>query len=325
MTFLEVVSIFLAFGFLFILVLNMRIKFDKKIKKFCLNRKFYNIKKEFSSSLTIETIITITLIWIFIILFIYINYKESLKPNELGDFLAGLFAPILFTWVVFGIFLQKKEFTNAIDEYKRSIKFLDKQSINTDIQHQNEWFNRNANLIEKNINYIESLIKNKLGLNSLNEFYKLISKNSLDDHKEFFLLIEEISIHNNYIKSALKERKTNNEDFNKALDNLLHEYRLLFENDTKLTDLIYCRYLIVIYYAKELYTINKEEFSEEKIIKNYKDFFENITEKKEEIIKNMISKIKIEMNIKFMDSDFVNNFMNKIEYNEINIIIKENQ
>lgn len=59
------------------------------------------------------SIVSIIYLWIFSpTLFEVISPTtklESLKPNELGDFLAGLFAPLAFLWLVLGFLIQASE------------------------------------------------------------------------------------------------------------------------------------------------------------------------------------------------------------------------
>lgn len=40
----------------------------------------------------------------------------ALKPNEYGDFFAGLFAPLAFLWLVVGHFQHGKEIKNQAEE-----------------------------------------------------------------------------------------------------------------------------------------------------------------------------------------------------------------
>ena len=75
-----------------------------------------------------------TLIYL-ILIFKLTNLDEisTLKLNEMGDYLAGVFAPLAFLWLVFGYYqqgqelkqntvalrLQAHELKNAVDEQKR--------------------------------------------------------------------------------------------------------------------------------------------------------------------------------------------------------------
>ena len=56
------------------------------------------------------SIVSIIYLWIFSpTLFEVISPTTKLKPNELGDFLAGLFAPLAFLWLVLGFLIQASE------------------------------------------------------------------------------------------------------------------------------------------------------------------------------------------------------------------------
>ena len=47
--------------------------------------------------------------------------------NQLGDFLAGLFTPVAFGWLIYGYFLQRKEFRLQREELEETRKTLSKQ------------------------------------------------------------------------------------------------------------------------------------------------------------------------------------------------------
>lgn len=72
---------------------------------------------------------------------------QSLSLNELGDFLAGVFAPLAFYWLVLGFFQQSKELKNSVDalnlqakELRNSVKAQQKQAENAErsLSHQLE-------------------------------------------------------------------------------------------------------------------------------------------------------------------------------------------
>ncbi|UNK49907.1 hypothetical protein MNR01_02390 [Lysobacter sp. S4-A87] len=57
----------------------------------------------------------------------------DLKPNELGDFLAGVFGPVAFFWLVLGYFQQGEELrqnTNALE--------MQAQELKHSVEHQGE-------------------------------------------------------------------------------------------------------------------------------------------------------------------------------------------
>lgn len=54
--------------------------------------------------------IAITFLWIVTgVIFVIYTYKEPMKLNEIGDFLAGFFSPIAFLWLIIGYFQQGEE------------------------------------------------------------------------------------------------------------------------------------------------------------------------------------------------------------------------
>ncbi len=53
--------------------------------------------------------------------FSVIKIKE-LKPNTLGDFLAGTFAPLAFLWLVLGYFQQGKALQTQIEELRETVQ-----------------------------------------------------------------------------------------------------------------------------------------------------------------------------------------------------------
>lgn len=60
-------------------------------------------------SLTIGILVTV--IWIAIIVFIYLftGLEHPKSLNEFGDFLAGVFAPVAFFWLILGYMQQGKQ------------------------------------------------------------------------------------------------------------------------------------------------------------------------------------------------------------------------
>lgn len=65
-----------------------------------------------------------SVLWIGLFAF-YFFWKQTqlstLAPNELGDFLAGTFAPLAFLWLVAGFFQQANELRNQIVELQRQV------------------------------------------------------------------------------------------------------------------------------------------------------------------------------------------------------------
>lgn len=71
--------------------------------------------------------VTITCIWFLgIYLFCFLNgYKLPESLNELGDFLAGIFAPVAFFWLILGYMQQGKQLdqnTKALEQQERALQ-----------------------------------------------------------------------------------------------------------------------------------------------------------------------------------------------------------
>lgn len=61
-------------------------------------------------------IITTSIYLLVIVIWIYFDWSRfhALKPNEWGDFLAGVFGPLALFWVVLGFWLQSHELQNSV-------------------------------------------------------------------------------------------------------------------------------------------------------------------------------------------------------------------
>lgn len=71
--------------------------------------------------------IIVTVIWLIGIFIIYLmgwlEYPTSF--NELGDFLAGIFSPVAFFWLIYGYFQQGKQLeqnTKALEQQEKALK-----------------------------------------------------------------------------------------------------------------------------------------------------------------------------------------------------------
>ncbi|MCJ8160399.1 hypothetical protein [Acinetobacter zhairhuonensis] len=71
--------------------------------------------------------IAVTVIWLGVIGLIWIlgSLKSAESLNELGDFLAGIFAPIAFFWLILGYIQQGKQLdqnTRALEQQEKALK-----------------------------------------------------------------------------------------------------------------------------------------------------------------------------------------------------------
>jgi hypothetical protein len=57
----------------------------------------------------------------------------ALKANELADFLAGVFAPLAFLWLVLGFFLQRQELSHS-----SAALWLQSEELAKSVEHQRE-------------------------------------------------------------------------------------------------------------------------------------------------------------------------------------------
>lgn len=58
----------------------------------------------------------------------------ELDPNELGDFLAGAFAPPAFMWLIIGYFLQATELRHQIEELRHQVEATRQLTSNARVQ-----------------------------------------------------------------------------------------------------------------------------------------------------------------------------------------------
>lgn len=94
---------------------------------------------------SLSTGIIVTAIWVTIIVLIYfftgLGHPKSL--NELGDFLAGVFAPIAFFWLILGYMQQGKQLdqnTKALEQQERALQ-LQIGEMREGIKQQVEFIN----------------------------------------------------------------------------------------------------------------------------------------------------------------------------------------
>lgn len=81
-------------------------------------------RHERSSSLLFWGGIAVTEAWILIsaVLLYATDWSQPLRPNDLGDVLAGLCAPIAFLWLVLGFIQQGQELRMQVSELQNSVE-----------------------------------------------------------------------------------------------------------------------------------------------------------------------------------------------------------
>ena len=86
--------------------------------------------------------IAVTLVWLTIIILIFIlsNLKPLSSLNELGDFLAGIFAPVAFFWLILGYIQQGKQLdqnTQALEQQEQALQ-LQIEEMRESVKQQKE-------------------------------------------------------------------------------------------------------------------------------------------------------------------------------------------
>lgn len=93
------------------------------------------------SGLIFISLVTILYLWIVCNLVINLEELKALKLNEKGDFLAGIFSPLAFLWLIFGYYQQglelqqntialkrqATELANSVREQKRLVALQEKE------------------------------------------------------------------------------------------------------------------------------------------------------------------------------------------------------
>lgn len=94
-----------------------------------------------------------------------------MSPNEMGDFLAGVFAPLAFLWLIAAVFLQKNELAaqrqelkdsrevavQQVEEARRNVAFIEEQTKILTDQRQQAIQDVNDRQIDEFISQIASL------------------------------------------------------------------------------------------------------------------------------------------------------------------------
>jgi hypothetical protein len=83
----------------------------------------------------VETAIVLTLFWLGTVVG-YVHSQQGIfqqmKPNELGDFIAGTFSPLAFSWFLITVLFQRREIHERVTQ--REVQSLQEQ-VNTAIRH----------------------------------------------------------------------------------------------------------------------------------------------------------------------------------------------
>jgi len=262
----------------------------------------------------------VSALWILSIIILSVQEKSNIKLNEWGDFLAGFFAPVLFIWLVYGVFLQKEEFGNIVEsfslqkeEFTKSVSAMESQVTQVEVQQLNIWFNRNI----QTINTIKKTLFSTINDQTIDSI-SLINQKLKEDftkEKDFFHIFDELKsildifIYMNEHLKQLEKTKSNNNGFIIAIKDLKKEFTVLYMDDynniKEIMALVYIFIVIAIkgnedyklYINYSSWVTVKEEDIYNIVLENNKGDF---TLTMEEIIKNLQ---KISQTIDFKTGD----------------------
>jgi hypothetical protein len=209
------------------------------------NDREININDEQHNASGLEIISILSLVWIFFILMLFFyNEGSTLSLNAMGDYLAGFFAPVLFLWLVYGVFLQKEEFGKVVDsfelqqkEFADSVKTMKDQVVQVEVQHLNTWFNRNTRTID---NIKSNLFRNinVLNIDSMGLINEQL-KDDINNAKDYINIFDELKNILSivlYIEEHLKilsKQQENNIILIKSINELKEEFDMLMGEDIK--------------------------------------------------------------------------------------------
>lgn len=205
--------------------------------------------------------------WLFFILIIASSQKfGSMDLNNWGDFLAGFFTPLLFLWLVYGVFIQKQEFANALESFQKQHKEMKDQVIQVEIQQLNTWFYRNTSTI--------NMLKKDILNNNINSIQQLFInlENDISEHYNYFETYDELKnlidldmYVNNYLDIMRYKNKERN-SLIESIENIKVEYNVLFADDIN-----FAKKILTLVYFFIFSSRTRDDFSKYKI---YEDWIE---------------------------------------------------
>lgn len=163
-----------------------------------------------------------TVIYLFLLFYIFFDLAEfsSLKLNEKGDVLAGVFAPLAFLWLVYGYYQQGQELKQNTDALR-----LQAEELANSVEQQQVLANATAKQLEL-LQYDVNLKKSKaLPIFNLADdgFNTFRIRNHGGDAKEVHLILEtgnfEIDIDKKYFSMIKADQ-----------DKLSIQYKFSFSN-----------------------------------------------------------------------------------------------
>lgn len=115
------------------------------------------------------SLVTILYLWLTCNLFINFDEVKALKLNEKGDFLAGIFSPLAFLWLVYGYLQQGKE----LKQNNEALRLQSEELANL-VKEQS----KQNNIHEQGMNIKRIEAKPKIVFNNASYTYKI------NDHSE---------------------------------------------------------------------------------------------------------------------------------------------
>lgn len=285
------------------------ISFSCLILLFIILYEKYSKKELFSKLENIHWATVFSILWILFIILIASNkISNNIEINAWGDFLAGFFAPLLFLWLVYGVFLQKSEFANALKSFTYQYDEMKVQNQQIKIQQINTWFDRNLKNIQTiktsifqisngSFNSIaEVVIELENDINSTTEYITLDNKyfNIYDDLKNIYDTI--IYIQTNLDKQIVKYEKQ--VIILDSINEMKKEFVVLFKNELlDLRKILSVAYFLIALHKRPGY----EKYS---IYTNWTEDDANFNDIFNEIIlmsKNTVNEILAEVLIKYKE------------------------
>lgn len=94
------------------------------------------------------------------------DFLSEPKLNEIGDFLAGIFSPLAFIWLVAAVLTQRQELTETRDQFAENQKVVDAQL---------KTINEQSDLLQQQHTLAEETAKKTYKLSLFEERYKIYS------------------------------------------------------------------------------------------------------------------------------------------------------
>lgn len=268
-------------------------------------------KKKLSEYVSeIQFVSIITGLWILYILILASTQEKEFALNNWGDFLAGFSSPLLFIWLVYGVFLQKGEFTKVVEsfehqktEVEKSVEAMRAQVVQVEVQQLNTWFNRNTQTINTiKDSLIRTLNMNITGIDSI-ALIKESFKKDISLESSFFNIFDElksilnISFYIEEYLDNLEKENIENKVLVDSISNLRHEFKMLFESELNDIKIIMS---IVYFLIASKDAPNYEKYS------MYSQWLENTEDLKNEIMNTGQSSIEDALKVIVKKIDSVN-------------------